>query len=72
MAQAKKKTTIRRRRERKNIEQGQVHIQSTFNNTIVTITDMQGHAVFCFRRRENLVFCHGRNTLGKRRFMHSS
>ena len=31
-----------------------------------------GHAVFCFRRRENLVFCHGRNTLGKRRFMHSS
>ena len=27
MAQAKKKTTIRRRRERKNIEQGQVHIQ---------------------------------------------
>ena len=43
MAQAKKKTTIRRRRERKNIEQGQVHIQSTFNNTIVTITDMQGN-----------------------------
>ena len=34
MAQAKKKTTIRRRRARKNIEQGQVHIQSTFNNTI--------------------------------------
>lgn len=31
-----------------------------------------GHAVFCFHRRENLVFCHGRNTLGKRRFMHSS
>ena len=39
------KTTIRRRRERKNIEQGQVHIQSTFNNTIVTITDMQGNAI---------------------------
>ena len=45
MAQAKKKTTIRRRRERKNIEQGQVHIQSTFNNTIVTITDTQGNAI---------------------------
>ena len=45
MAQPKKKTTIRRRRERKNIEQGQVHIQSTFNNTIVTITDMQGNAI---------------------------
>ena len=43
MAQAKK--VIRRRRERKNIEQGQVHIQSTFNNTIVTITDMQGNAI---------------------------
>ena len=42
MAQAKKKTTIRRRRERKNIEQGQVHIQSTFNNTIVT---MKGNAI---------------------------
>ena len=38
MAQAKKKTTIRRRRERKNIEQGQVHIQSTFNNTIAAET----------------------------------
>ena len=45
MAQVKKKTAIRRRRERKNIEQGQVHIQSTFNNTIVTITDMQGNAI---------------------------
>ena len=41
----KKVTTVRRRRERKNIEQGQVHIQSTFNNTIVTITDMQGNAI---------------------------
>ena len=39
------KKVIRRRRERKNIEQGQVHIQSTFNNTIVTITDMQGNAI---------------------------
>ena len=47
MAQQKsaKKTVIRRRRERKNIEQGQVHIQSSFNNTIVTITDMQGNAI---------------------------
>ena len=42
---AGKKTVIRRRRERKNIEQGQVHIQSSFNNTIVTITDMQGNAI---------------------------
>ncbi|MBQ4224835.1 MAG: 30S ribosomal protein S11 [Oscillospiraceae bacterium] len=44
--QAKKSgTTGRRRRERKNIESGSVHIQSTFNNTIVTITDTQGNAI---------------------------
>ena len=43
--QAGKKTTIRRRREKKNIERGAAHIQSTFNNTIVTITDTQGNAV---------------------------
>ena len=35
----------RKRRERKNIEKGAAHIQSTFNNTIVTITDLQGNAV---------------------------
>ena len=40
-----KKATTRRRRERKNIERGAVHIQSTFNNTIVTITDTQGNAI---------------------------
>ena len=32
-----------RRRDRKNIENGSAHIQSTFNNTIVTITDLQGN-----------------------------
>ena len=42
--QAKKGTT-RRRRERKNIEKGQAHIHSSFNNTIVTITDVQGNAI---------------------------
>ncbi|MGN1458134.1 MAG: 30S ribosomal protein S11 [Acutalibacteraceae bacterium] len=40
-----KKTTVRRRRERKNIEKGSAHIQSTFNNTIVTISDVQGNAI---------------------------
>ncbi len=48
MAQAKnngKKAVIRRRRERKNIENGAAHIQSSFNNTIVTITDLQGNAL---------------------------
>lgn len=39
------KTTVRKRRERKNIDRGSAHIQSTFNNTIVTITDVQGNAV---------------------------
>ena len=42
---ANKKATVRRRREKKNIERGAVHIQSTFNNTIVTVTDVQGNAL---------------------------
>ncbi len=37
--------TVRRRRERKNIERGAAHISSTFNNTIVTITDTAGNAL---------------------------
>ena len=41
-----KKAAVRtRRRERKNIERGAAHIQSTFNNTIVTITDTNGNAL---------------------------
>ncbi|HOH88636.1 MAG TPA: 30S ribosomal protein S11 [Bacillota bacterium] len=35
----------RRRRERKNVERGAAHIQSTFNNTIVTLTDSTGNAL---------------------------
>ena len=42
---AVKKTASRKRIVRKNIERGQAHIQSTFNNTIVTITDTQGNAI---------------------------
>ncbi len=34
-----------RRRQRKNIEKGMAHIQSTFNNTIVTISDTHGNAI---------------------------
>ena len=45
MAQAKGKQVVRRRRERKNVEHGAAHIQSSFNNTIVTITDLQGNAL---------------------------
>jgi len=44
-AKAGTKRTVRRRRERKNIEKGAVHIRSTFNNTIVTITDTAGNAI---------------------------
>ena len=43
--QAKKKVTRVRRKERKNIEKGHAHIQSTFNNTIVTLSDVQGNAI---------------------------
>ncbi|MGY4691794.1 30S ribosomal protein S11 [Salibacterium sp. K-3] len=42
---AKAKTNTRKRRQRKNIESGVAHIRSTFNNTIVTITDTQGNAL---------------------------
>ncbi|MBM7555061.1 30S ribosomal protein S11 [Thalassobacillus pellis] len=40
-----RKTNTRKRRVKKNIETGMAHIRSTFNNTIVTITDVQGNAV---------------------------
>ena len=39
------KKVIRRRREKKNIERGQVHIRSSFNNTMVTVTDSQANAI---------------------------
>ena len=42
---AKRQQPRRRRRDRKNIERGIAHIRSTFNNTIVMITDEQGNAV---------------------------
>ena len=40
-----KKTVTRKRRERKNIEKGAAHICSTFNNTIVTISDVYGNTL---------------------------
>ncbi len=45
MATKKSKTTRVRKRERKNIERGQAHISSTFNNTMVTLTDLQGNVI---------------------------
>ena len=41
----KGKKVVRKRRERKNVEKGQVHIRSSFNNTMVTVTDAQGNAL---------------------------
>ena len=45
MAKPIKKTVRKKKRERKNIERGQAHIQATFNNTIVTLTDMNGNTL---------------------------
>ena len=45
MAKNVTKKTVTRRRDRKNIESGAAHIHSSFNNTIVTITDTQGNVI---------------------------
>ncbi|NLM61439.1 MAG: 30S ribosomal protein S11 [Clostridiales bacterium] len=45
MAAPKRRTATKKRRERKNIEKGAAHISSSFNNTIVTITDLHGNAI---------------------------
>ncbi|MDD7214077.1 MAG: 30S ribosomal protein S11 [Clostridia bacterium] len=39
------KKVVKKRRELKNVDKGQVHIQSSFNNTIVTVTDANGNAI---------------------------
>ena len=44
MAAKAAKKVIKRRRERKNVEKGAAHIRSSFNNTMVTITDLNGNA----------------------------
>ncbi len=45
MADNKSKKVVKKRRERKNLEKGAAHIRATYNNTIVTITDVNGNAV---------------------------
>jgi len=43
---AKQKKVVRtRRRERKNVVAGQAHVQSTFNNTIISISDIEGNVI---------------------------
>lgn len=44
-AQKQKKVVVRKKKELKKVDKGQVHIQSTFNNTLVTVTDAQGNAI---------------------------
>lgn len=45
MAARRQTTTRVKKRERKNIEYGIAHIKSTFNNTVITITDKKGNAI---------------------------
>lgn len=42
---AKPKKVVRKRREKKNIERGQAHIRASFNNTLVTMTDVGGNTL---------------------------
>ena len=49
-----KKAVSRKRREKKNIERGAAHIRSSFNNTMVTITDVNGNAISWASRRPRL------------------
>ena len=55
---AKKVSTakkVTKKRVKKNVERGQAHIQSSFNNTIVTLTDAQGNALSWARSEERRV-----------------
>ncbi|MGP3778935.1 30S ribosomal protein S11 [Halanaerobium saccharolyticum] len=45
MAKNKKKKSRRRKKVKRNIEKGQAHIKSTFNNTIISITDEEGKVI---------------------------
>lgn len=45
IVQTKKPTSKRKKKIRKNVSEGVVHIQASFNNTIVTITDLQGNTI---------------------------
>jgi len=45
MAKEKRSSRVRRKKIKRNIDKGQAHIRSTFNNTIVSITDEQGNII---------------------------
>ena len=42
---ATKKRVVRKRKDARKVDKGQVHIQASFNNTLVTITDTEGNAI---------------------------
>ena len=44
-AVTKAKRTTKKRRKKKNIQKGAAHIRSTYNNTIITLTDVNGNAI---------------------------
>ena len=48
---------VTKKRVKKNVERGQAHIQSSFNNTIVTLTDTQGNALSIQRFKEIYSVC---------------
>ena len=56
-----KKAVRRKRREKKNIERGAAHIRSSFNNTMVTITDVNGNAI-SWASAGGLGFCGSRKS----------
>ena len=45
MAATVNKKLVKKRKDARKVDKGQVHIQASFNNTLVTITDMQGNTV---------------------------
>lgn len=45
MAESKSKVKNKKKKQKKNIQEGRAYIKSTFNNTIVTFTDMEGNSV---------------------------
>jgi small subunit ribosomal protein S11 len=45
MAKDRGRKTSRKKKEKKNIPSGVAHVQSTFNNTIITITDLEGQVI---------------------------
>jgi small subunit ribosomal protein S11 len=45
MAKDRGKKTSRKKKEKKNVPSGVAHVQSTFNNTIITITDLEGQVI---------------------------